>query len=250
MKKEFIDFASEKLKLMSLAGSIVLGLGTVCAAAVAIVMLRTNQTVKDLSGNCEKFKHSNQGSNISTEGTNCGNLINQRREQATLPVLYIPTGLDLEKLFAAGDYNLNDKQKDELTKRDKLFRSLAQQRQILYIQGSADETGSNHFFNNLSTDRCGNQIDFNQIQLHLSLKGSYEPQLSSRTIPSLFTNIDLPQLRARSLQCFLRNKYPNILTEIIEGGVKTGNASQYRRVRIFTDNKSITSQSVSKPSPD
>ena len=248
--KEIIDFASEKLKLMSLAGSIVLGLSTVCAAIVAITMIRTTGTVGELSDRCEKFKHSSQGGNVSTEAEGCGDHVNPKNEQTILPILYIPSGLDFEKLFAAGDYNLNEKQKDELKKKDQIFRSLAQQRQILYIQGSADETGARNFVNNLSTDRCGDQVDFKQIKLHSSLKENYDKKLSPRTIPSPFTNIDLPQLRARSFQCLLKSKYPTILTEIIEGGVQTGTASQYRRVRVFTDNRYIIGKIASKPSPD
>jgi hypothetical protein len=171
------------------------------------------------------------------------------QEKNTLKDLRSLTEIDLEKLFAAGEYNINEKQSSELKLQHSTFQLLAQQNSTVYILGSADKAGDNSFSGSVSNNTCINQ-GLNQIQLHALTGGTYEKQLSSQKIPSRFTNFDLPQLRARSLQCWLKREYPTISTEILEGEVQSVVSPQYRRVRIFTDKKSTTNQLPSSISSD
>jgi hypothetical protein len=239
------QWVSTKFKIIGITSGIVASLGLASYTKV------THDSIETLSNNCEYFESSSFVTGSSAKGRNCGTHASSRKEKETLQGLHQLAELDSEKLFSAGDHSINKKEALELkNKEDSIFRSLLQHRQVLYIQGSADKAGDSTFIKSLSNEKCGGQEDFNRIQLHASVGDNYEKQLSSRKIPSTFTNSELPQLRARSFQCWLRSEYPALSTEIIEGSVQSTIGSQYRRVRIFIDNKSTTSQLTSIPSPD
>jgi hypothetical protein len=238
------QWVAKNVKLMGVYSAIVSSFGL--AAYTKVTLDTANDMTHILSTNCDDFKTSHFVTGVLVEGKSCRNRTIQTKSIDMLQQLHQLTKIDLEKLFAAGEYSIDKKEALELKKKeDSIFRYLAQQRQVLYIQGSADKAGDSTFIKSLSTEKCANQDDFNRIQLHASAGDNYEKQLSSRKIPSPFKNPDLPQLRARSFQCWLKSEYPNISTEIIEGGVQSTVGSQYRRVRIFIDNKPITNQLTS-----
>jgi hypothetical protein len=242
---EAFKWVSTKFKIISITSGIVASLGLASYTKVTV------DSIEALSKNCEHFESNSFVTGTSAKGRNCGDRTTPTKEKETLQGLHQLTELDLEKLFPAGEYSINQKEALELKNReDSIFRSLSQHRQVVYIQGSADKAGDSTFIKSLANEKCGNQEDFNRIQLHASSGANYEKQLSYRKIPSPFTNADLPQLRARSFQCWLKSEYPNISVEILEGGVQSTVGSQYRRVRIFIDDKSITNKLTSIPSPD
>jgi hypothetical protein len=199
--------------------------------------------------NCKTVITNTQGKDSGRKSYDCSSQISLVQEKNTLKELHSLTELDLEKLFVAGEHTINEKQSLELKRQHPIFQLLAQQNSTVYILGSADKAGDTSFSRSLSNDTCISP-GLNQIQLHASTGGSYERKLSSRNIPSPFTNFDLPQLRARSFQCWVKREYPTISTEILEGDVQSAISPQYRRVRVFTDKKIITSQLLSFPSSD
>lgn len=240
-------WVAKNVKVIGVCSAIVSSLGL--AAYTKVTLDTANEMTQTLSNNCDNFKTSHFVTGLSVEGYSCQNRTIQAKSKEVLYGLHQLTELDLEKLFASGEHNISDKQSSELKRQHPIFQLLAQQNSTVYILGSADKAGDTSFSGSLSNDTCLNQ-DLNQIQLHASTGGSYEQQLSFRQIPSLFRNTELPQLRARSFQCWLKREYPTISTEILEGAVQSVVSPQYRRVRVFTDKKIITSQLLSFPSSD
>jgi hypothetical protein len=240
--ESIFQWASKKIQFMSTAGAIGFCFNTACNTIVAL-NVSSSAAIPPSQKNCQNVERQNKGTDVSTRYTNCGDRTTPTKEKETLQGLHQLSELDLEKLFPAGEYTINQKEALELkNKGDSIFRALSQHKQVLYIQGSADKAGDSTFIKSLSNEKCGSQEDFNQIYLHASVGDNYEKQLSSNKIHSPFTNAALPQLRARSFQCWLRSEYPAIPTEIIEGGVQLTDGSQYRRVRIFIKNTSTTNQ--------
>ena len=242
MKQELVEWASKKIQTATIAGAVVAVTGIGAATGIGAII---SQRIPD---NCRTVEITTKGTDISMKGIDCVTPSTPPKEKNTLQTLNNLTRLELDlgELFSAGEYSINKKQLLELKKKDSIFRFLAQQRQTLYIKGSADKAGDISFVKSIP-----NGLDFNQIQLHASSGTSYESKLSSWRINSEFRNSDLPQLRAQSFRHWLEREYPNIRAEIIEGGVESLVGSQYRRVRIFTESRSLINNEVTSiPSSD
>jgi hypothetical protein len=245
MQEKVIEWVSKKVPTATIAGSILAGTGILANAFVS------NQIIKSTPKNCDTVEYTVKGTDVTMKGRNCNISSTPITEKTSFQELQNLTELDFgfEKLFSAGEYSINKNQLLELKSKALIFQLLAQQGQVLYIQGSADIVGDNSFSKSLSNDLCSNP-DRNRIQFHALAGESYEKKLSTKKITSPIHNADLPQLRARSVQCWLKSEYPSISTEILEGSVQSNIGNQYRRVRIFTNNKSAISSLTSIPSPD
>jgi hypothetical protein len=192
--------------------------------------------------------------------TNCGGIqfnilgfqclppttISEHSPKKEKPPKRILLGSKTKRLFRVGEYKIDNSllEKSFSDFHETNIKSLEdnfERKIVLHIYGSADIVGDTTF-NGIRKSRdetCGDE-DFNEIKLHKKIPNSseFDPNLTdAEEIRDNFKNKDLPTLRARWLQCWLKEKarngkYQHLRTEIFEGAVEKEVDSSYRNVII------------------
>lgn len=163
--------------------------------------------------------------------------------------------------FSIGEFKITtDVQSRELNKYfagvNRLIEQQSTGRQpIIFLEGSSDPIGDATLNKTFPDQFCGAR-NFKDIEVHYPVNGSnntYAKQLASYPITNV-TNKSLPNLRARTLQCWLSAKYPNMKVEILHGGVQPVVGEEFRAVKIklaFEDQTNITANGrANSPSSD
>jgi hypothetical protein len=126
---------------------------------------------------------------------------------------------------------------------------------VVLLEGSADPIGNSTLNRTFVEPLCGPR-NFKDIEVHYPINASnnvYEKQLAFYPVTNV-TNSSLPNLRSRTLQCWLSAKYPNLRVEILHGGVQPIEGEEFRAVKIklaFEDRNNITANGGSNlPSAD
>lgn len=164
--------------------------------------------------------------------------------------------------FAPGEYTLN--KQDNL-----LFQNALQKFQFdvmewaqegdaeIYIRGQADSQSDATFKNAFQEQTCLGTEHFSDISYHpaISAKTSWyaldrtkkklafgfgmtliEPLqglLEQLGVPRIYRNADLPELRARYLQCQYRQMFPNTSISILEGRVNPAIGPEFREATLL-----------------
>jgi hypothetical protein len=150
---------------------------------------------------------------------------------------------DREDLFPKEKYKINNPLLGEAFDRfynaniKNRIKANPQRRVILYIYGSADSAGKNTFTGYRSSDEdlniCNGNFNKATIRKKEEKSDRYQDILTEIDLnKSSFRNEDLPTLRARWFQCWVRQRYPDLDTEIRQGIVDDRIGEKFRSVRV------------------
>jgi hypothetical protein len=164
--------------------------------------------------------------------------------------------------FASGEYALNNQDSALFQKALQQFQSdvmaWAQEGNAeIYIRGQADQLGNATFLNEFQEPVCVGKERFSDIWYHekLTEKSSWfanervrkklsfsfgatlpEPiqsWLEKLGTPRVYRNTDLPELRARYLQCKYQQMYPIVPVSILAGRVNDAIGSKFREATLL-----------------
>jgi hypothetical protein len=106
----------------------------------------------------------------------------------------------------------------------------------LYAKGSADHKGQETFKKYLDS-YYGDTLNFKEIEYLPKIdraETQFSPELTVQSIPTVFTNSDLPNLRGKFIQCKIARTYTDISPPIIlEGSVNDKDGEAFRNAYLI-----------------
>jgi hypothetical protein len=146
--------------------------------------------------------------------------------------------------YDKGEFKITPQHQLKLKSLSTYFNYLSKHNKKLLIEAVADFEGNDTLFDGLQNQPCVRKERFEDIFVHKYLgNGKYSNNLTRfpLLVGNHYDNSHLPQLRGRVVQCYLKNMYPDLQIELLEGSVESF-GPDFRNTRLFESNNGLVNE--------